>query len=163
MHSITDVIAHFKQSWTDELSSQAIAQACRDAGMRWYESALNPVATIQIFFLQVLHGNTACEHLPHLSKMSFTAAAYCKARMRVKLEVLCKLLERCVVRWSSFKKMSSIPDVGWGTACFTSTAPASRCPILPSCRPISVNLTSRNQAAVFPRRTGWFCCTRARA
>lgn len=96
MHSITDVIAHFKRSWTDELSSEAIAQACRDEGMRWYESALNPIVTIQIFFLQVLHGNTACEHMPHLTKMSFTAAAYCKARMRVKLEVLTLLLRRSV-------------------------------------------------------------------
>jgi len=96
MSSITDILRRFKQNWTEELSPQAIAQACRDAGMRWYESALNPVVTIQIFFVQVLHGNTACEHLTHLTGLSFTAAAYCKARMRVRLEALHLLLARCV-------------------------------------------------------------------
>ena len=96
MRSITNIVGRFKQNWTEELSTAAIAQAARDAGMTWHNSALNPIVTIQIFFLQVLHGNTACEHLPHLARMSFTAAAYCRARMRVKLEVLCMLLERCV-------------------------------------------------------------------
>lgn len=96
MVSITDVLRRFKQNWCEELSPAAIAQACRDSGLRWYESALNPVVTIQIFFVQILHGNTACEHLPHLTGLPFTAAAYCKARMRVKLDVLRLLLERCV-------------------------------------------------------------------
>ncbi len=96
MRSITDILAHFKQNWTEELSPDAITQACRETGMTWHDSLLNPVFTIQIFFLQVLHGNTAMEHLSHLTGMSFTAAAYCRARMRVKLDVLCLLLERCV-------------------------------------------------------------------
>jgi len=96
MGSIASILQRFKQNWTEELSTAAIAQACRDAGMKWYESALNPVVTIQLFFVQVLHGNTAIEHLRHLTGMSFTAAAYCKARMRVKREVLCLLLQRCV-------------------------------------------------------------------
>ena len=96
MHSITDIVDRFKQNWTNELSANAIAQACREAGMTWHHSMLNPIVTIQVFFLQVLHGNTACEHLSHLTGMSFTAAAYCKARMRIKLEVLCTLLHRCV-------------------------------------------------------------------
>jgi hypothetical protein len=96
MRSITDVIGRFKQSWTQELSQDAITLACREAKMTWHNSTLNPITTIQIFFLQILHGNTACEHLSHLSGMSFTAAAYCKARMRIKLEVFRTLLQRCV-------------------------------------------------------------------
>lgn len=96
MHSITDVVRQFKQNWTEELSPAAITRSCRDAGMKWYDSALNPVVTIQLFFVQVLHGNTAIEHLPHLTNLTFTAAAYCKARMRLPLEVLHLLLERCV-------------------------------------------------------------------
>jgi hypothetical protein len=63
MHSIAGILRRFQQNWTEELSPPAIAQACRDAGMKWYESALNPVVTIQLFFVQILHGNTACEHL----------------------------------------------------------------------------------------------------
>ena len=96
MRSITKIIGHFKKNWTEQLSSVAITQACQEAGMKWNDSALNPIVTIQIFFVQILNGNTACEHLSHLTGMSFTAAAYCKARMRIKLQVLCMLLERCV-------------------------------------------------------------------
>ncbi len=96
MRSITDVIQHFKQNWTEELSGTAITQACREAGMTWRETTLSPAITIQIFFVQILHGNTAIEHLSHLTDMSFTAAAYCKTRMRVKLEVLHTLLQKCV-------------------------------------------------------------------
>ena len=68
MRIITDVVRNFKQNWTEELSATAIAQVCRDAGMTWHNSTLNPIVTVQIFFLQVLHGNTACEHLSHLEK-----------------------------------------------------------------------------------------------
>lgn len=96
MHSITDVIKHFKQNWTEELSETAIAQACHEVGMTWRDTLLNPVMTIQIFFVQILHGNTAIEHLSHLTGLSFTASAYCQARMRVQLEIFSVLLQRCV-------------------------------------------------------------------
>jgi hypothetical protein len=96
MRSITEIVDRFKQNWTGELSSAAVAQACRDAGMTWHDSALNPIVTVQVFFLQILHGNTACEHLSHLAGLSFTAAAYCRARMRLELEALRLLLGRCV-------------------------------------------------------------------
>jgi len=95
MRSITDVVARFKQNWTEELSGDAIAQACRDAGMSWNNSALNPVVTLQIFFVQILHGNTAIEHLKHLTGKVFAASAYCQARMRISLDTLYLLLERC--------------------------------------------------------------------
>lgn len=96
MRSITDVIRQFKLKWTEQLDGHAIATACHDAGMSWLESMLNPVVTVQVFFLQILHGNTACEHLSHLARIPFTAAAYCKARMRLKLRALYLLLERSV-------------------------------------------------------------------
>ncbi len=96
MRSITQVLGQFKKNWTQQLSKDRIAQAARDAGMTWNESTLNPIVTVQIFFLQILHGNTACEHLSHLAGLSFTGAAYCKARMRLKLDVLRILLARCV-------------------------------------------------------------------
>lgn len=98
MRSITEVVRKFKLHWTDELEADAIEQACRDAKMNWIQSTLNPVVTVQLFFLQVLHGNTACEHLPQLAKLPFTAAAYCKARMRLKLQALYLLLERSVAQ-----------------------------------------------------------------
>ena len=96
MRSITEIVKQFKQNWTEELNARNIASACRDSGMTWFDSLLNPVVTFQIFCLQVLHGNTSCSHMPRLSRMAFTAAGYCKARMRIKLEVFELLLHRCV-------------------------------------------------------------------
>ena len=96
MRSITEIVKQFKQNWTEELNAQGIAQACRDSGMIWIESLLNPVVTLQVFMLQILHGNTACTHLPRLTKMTFTAAGYCRARMRIKLQVFELLLRRSV-------------------------------------------------------------------
>ena len=87
MRSITEIVKQFKQDWTEEINPVNIEQACRDCDMTWIDSMLNPVVTIQLFFLQVLHGNTACTDVPHLARMAFTAAGYCKARMRIKLEV----------------------------------------------------------------------------
>ena len=96
MRSITEAVRKFKLSWTTELEATAIEKACRDAGMRWIDSTLNPVVTIQLFFLQILHGNTACKHLSHLAKIPFTAAAYCRARMRLELQALYLLVDRSV-------------------------------------------------------------------
>ena len=88
MRSIPDVVRHFKQNWTEELAPQNMPEACRDCGMTWIESMLNPIVTVQIFFLQILNGNTACSDMPHLTRMSFTAAGYCKARMRISYRTL---------------------------------------------------------------------------
>ena len=71
-------------------------QLCRSLGHRWRERILGPVTTIHLFVLQVLHGNTACAHLPHLSGMAFTDSAYCEARSRLPLAVLQALLRRLV-------------------------------------------------------------------
>lgn len=96
MRSITEIVKQLKQDWTEELNPEKIEQACRECDMKWIDSMLNPVVTIQLFFLQVLHGNSACTDVPHLAGMPFTAAAYCKARMRIKLEVFQRLLQQCV-------------------------------------------------------------------
>ena len=98
MRSISEVVSHFKQNWIAELSDGNIKQACIESGMSWISSLLNPVTTIQIFLLQILFGNTACSHMPRLTGMCFTAAGYCKARLRIKLDVFELLLKRCVDR-----------------------------------------------------------------
>jgi hypothetical protein len=60
----------------------------------WRDRVLTPVTTIQVFLLQILHGNTACRHLPHLSGLRFSAAAYCQARAKLPLRFFDLLLER---------------------------------------------------------------------
>ena len=74
---ISKVVRQFKRKWTQELESFGIERVCREQGVNWRRRVLDPVRTIQLFFLQVLHGNTACTHLPHLSQLKFSASAYC--------------------------------------------------------------------------------------
>jgi hypothetical protein len=90
--TITQVVKQFQQDWTNQLAPEAIRTACRDAAYRWRERTLDPVTTIQMFLVQILHGNTACTHLRHLTKLNVTASAYCQARMKLPLTVFQQLL-----------------------------------------------------------------------
>lgn len=96
VQTISKIVSQFKENWTEQISPSFIRQACIDAKMKWIESTLNPVVCVQLFILQVLHGNTACTHVPRLAEMGFTGAAYCRARMRINLEVFERLLSCCV-------------------------------------------------------------------
>lgn len=95
MFSISQVLRQFKQQWTTQLDDQAMERACRAAGAVWRDRVLPPVYTIKLFLLQILHGNTACDHLPHLADRKFTGEAYCKARGRVPLAAFQNLLCTC--------------------------------------------------------------------
>jgi Transposase DDE domain len=93
--SVTAVLSRFKTEWATQLQPEAIIGACEEAGYTsWRDRVLTPVTTIQLFLLQILHGNTACSHLPHLSGLRFSAAAYCQARARLPLRLFDVLLER---------------------------------------------------------------------
>jgi hypothetical protein len=72
----TQVVKQFQQDWTSQLGPDAIVTACRSAASRWRERTLHPVTTIPLFFVPILHGNTACTHLRHLTKLNVTASAY---------------------------------------------------------------------------------------
>jgi hypothetical protein len=74
------------------LQASAIESICRQIGYTWRERTLGPVATIHAFLLQVLHGNTACDHVPHLVGGRFTGEAYGQARSRLPLELFDRLL-----------------------------------------------------------------------
>lgn len=88
----TEVVRQFKADWTKCLEPAAILDACREAKHTWRDRILNPVVLVQVFLLQILHGNTACEHLRHLTGIAFTAGAYCQARMALPLAVFQRLL-----------------------------------------------------------------------
>lgn len=70
------------------LKPATIRAACRAVGHTWRERRLDPVTTVHLFVLQILHGNTVCAHLPHLAGRTFSASAYCQARVRLPLAVL---------------------------------------------------------------------------
>jgi hypothetical protein len=93
--SVSAVLNRFKTEWATQLQPEAIIGACEEVGYTsWRDRVLTPVTTIQLFLLQILHGNTACSHLPHLSGLRFSAAAYCQARARLPLRLFDLLLER---------------------------------------------------------------------
>ena len=60
---------------------------------------LDPVTTVHLFLLQILHGNTACTHVTRLGRVSCTGEAYNQARNRLPLAVLRGLLTRLAERW----------------------------------------------------------------
>lgn len=85
--TLTQVVKQFRQEWTTLLEPTAILNACHDAHYAWRDRCLNPVPTTQMFFVQVIHGNTSCTHLRHLTKLDVTASASCQARSRLPLAV----------------------------------------------------------------------------
>jgi len=88
------ILARLRQDLAEILSPDLVQAACREAGYSWRERTLDPVATVSLFLLQVLHGNTACRHVVHFGAWAFSAAAYCKARRRLPLRVFQILIER---------------------------------------------------------------------
>jgi len=94
--TVADVIASFKADVGQALSAEVIERACADLKYTYRERDLGPVVTVHCFLTQVLHGNTACTHLPHLTGLDFTASGYCQARVRLPLELFDRLLEGVV-------------------------------------------------------------------
>jgi hypothetical protein len=92
--NVAQIVRQFKRTWTSELDDEAIRTACRQAGHRWRERELGPVATVKMFLLQILFGNAACNFVPHLAGKQVTGSAYCDARARLPLTALQTLLTR---------------------------------------------------------------------
>jgi Transposase DDE domain len=108
--TITMILQRFTGEWALLLQPEAILAVCREIGYTaWRDRRLTPVTTMQLFLWQILHGHTACRHLPHLSGLRFTAAAYCQARARLPLRCFDRLLER----FSRAVQQSALDDGRW--------------------------------------------------
>ena len=90
---IVPILGRLRQDLAAELSADAITKACKEEKYSWRDRLLNPVTTVYLFILQVLHGNTACQHTVHFGQWNFTDSAYCAARKRLPLGVLRRLAE----------------------------------------------------------------------
>ena len=107
---ITTILQRFTGEWAALLQPEAILTVCSEIGYTgWRDRVLTPVTTMQLFLLQILHGNTACSHLPHLSGLRFSAAAYCQARARLPLRFFALLLER----FSSAVQRTALKEERW--------------------------------------------------
>ena len=92
--NISEIVGQFKADVAAALCAETIAKVCRHLGHTWRDRVLDPATTVQVFLLQVLHGNTACSAMSRLAEMSFSAAAYCAARTRLPLSLFEGLLQR---------------------------------------------------------------------
>lgn len=84
------------------LEPRAILAVCREVGYRFRQRVLDPVTTIHLFLLQILHGNVAIARLRDFTDTAFSEGAYCNARVRLPLIVLQTLLARigAALRWT---------------------------------------------------------------
>lgn len=95
VRSLTAALRQLGDGLATAVTPTTIHAACRAAEHTWRDRRLDPVATVHLFLLQILHGNTACAHLPRLTGQAFSASAYCQARARLPLAV-CQALLRGV-------------------------------------------------------------------
>jgi hypothetical protein len=91
--NISKAVAQIKGNLAAVLPSDVITMLCQQLGHNWRKRCLDPVTTLHAFLVQILHGNTACDHLPHLMGKSFTGAAYCMARSKLPLELFQRLIQ----------------------------------------------------------------------
>ncbi len=94
MVAIRAALQRIAADLTTILSERQIMSICRQVGHRWRERQLNPAVTVWWFILQILHGNTACAHVPRLGGQRVSGSAYCQARMRLPVAVLRALLHK---------------------------------------------------------------------
>jgi hypothetical protein len=105
MASFTAALTRVKDDYRHLLSATVIESLCTQAGHAWRQRVLDPVVTVHLFLLQVLHGNVAIHHLRRLSDILFSDTAYCQARARLPLEVFTGLL-----RWIAAEAAPGIGD-----------------------------------------------------
>jgi hypothetical protein len=92
---VTTVLQRFNTEWAAQRQPEAISAACEAVGhTMWRDRLPHPVITVQWFLVQILHGHTACRHLPHLAGFYFSASAYGQARAKLPVRGLEHLLER---------------------------------------------------------------------
>lgn len=93
-YTISKIVSQFKADVGKALSAETIVKICGCLGHVWRERVFDPVTTVHVFLVQILHGNTACAALSRLTGVSFTGAAYCAARLRLPLALFEDLLKR---------------------------------------------------------------------
>ena len=94
MASINPALAQVKLDHKHLLSSKVILRFALALQHEWRDRQLGPAETIQLFILQVLHGNAAINALRRLTTIPFTDSAYVQARQRLPVQLF-----RDLVKW----------------------------------------------------------------
>jgi hypothetical protein len=78
---------------------EVVRDVCRDLGIKYRRRLLDPLTTLNLLLIQVLHGNTALNDLRHKAALAVSASAICKARARLPLAFFHEVLARLGRRW----------------------------------------------------------------
>lgn len=92
--SVQAALRRIQRDLAQILDPEQIDAVCREVGYRFRRRILDPVTTIHLFLLQILHGNVAIARLRDFTDRVFSEASYCNARSRLPLAVLQTLLRR---------------------------------------------------------------------
>jgi hypothetical protein len=93
-HCVRAALRRIQEDLAHVLDPNHITDVCREVGYSFRKRLLDPIATIQLFVMQILNGNFAVGRLKDFTAEEFSEAAYCKARGRLPLRVLETLLQR---------------------------------------------------------------------
>lgn len=93
MASIGSGLLVIKSKLSEHIPESVVLEICRRVGHTWRERVLDPLNTIHLMLLQLLAG-VALGRLHHVSKLKVSAAAVCKARKRLPVQVLMELVAR---------------------------------------------------------------------
>ena len=94
--SLDTTLRSIRQDLDLHLDRPFIEQVARQVGHRWRSCGLTPAVLVHWLLIQVLHGNTALNHLSLLAGRAFTASAICPARARLPLAVWQAILKALV-------------------------------------------------------------------
>ena len=92
--AVAQVLARLRREpLRDCALAKQVDQLCREHLHQWRDRMLTPLVTVRLMLLQVLHGNTAINHLRQLSGLDFAAGSFCEARQRLPLLLLQELVQ----------------------------------------------------------------------
>jgi hypothetical protein len=94
MASIAFILDQIKQDPSRLVDHLPIHRVCLELGLDWRDRCLDPATTTVLFIKQIIHGNSSCAQVRHWGNRTFSAQAYCQARMRLPLAVLQTLSRR---------------------------------------------------------------------
>lgn len=91
MASINRMVQRVKDDVCSLLDPAGVTAACVAAGHRWRVRELDPVTLVSVMMLQVLYA-TSCRGALRVAGIDVTPTAYCKAKRKLPLEVLHRLM-----------------------------------------------------------------------
>ena len=97
MATFSQSLRHVKMHLNELLSENEIFQVCRELGHVWRDRLLNPAVTVHLFVLQLL-ASVALTGLRHVTQICVSAQAICKAKKRLPLQLLARLVQLSVPR-----------------------------------------------------------------